>query len=187
VEAIGSPSADGGWTVRDLDALPEDDALRYELIDGTLYTTTFQLMAHQEVIPPLLGMLWQHVENHALGEVLTSGTKVVLDDRTAVGPDLIFISREQSEGAREDGFYGSPALVVEVTPPVADVERIIKHRKYAEARVPHYWIIDPDACTLEAFELSGDRYELAASVKGDETFSPKLFPGLVIPLARLFR
>ena len=87
---------------------------------------------------------------------------------------------------REDGIYGPPDLMVEVTSSKPNLDRVVKYRKYASAGVRSYWIIDPDARTLDAFELRGDRYERVAEAKGDETFEPALFPGLAIPLVDLW-
>ena len=127
-----------------------------------------------------------YLEEPPIGEVFTSNTKVVLDELTGVGPDLVYISRARLGDLKQDGFYGPPDLLVEVTSTKPNLDRVLKHRKYAKSGVPHYWIIDPAARTLEAFELKGKRYKRVASVKGGETFSPSLFPGLAVPLARLW-
>jgi Uma2 family endonuclease len=74
-------------TQRDLDYTPEDGNL-YEVIDGELSVTPFPGFAHQRVISKLFGALYGHVAERALGEVFTSGLKVVLGEPTGVGPDL---------------------------------------------------------------------------------------------------
>jgi Uma2 family endonuclease len=57
----------------------------------------------------------------------------------------------------------------------------------ARRGVPHYyWIIDPVARTLEAYALSCAPYRLATEFRGDAAATPPLFPGLTIPLARLW-
>jgi Uma2 family endonuclease len=172
-------------THRDLDDLPENDAERYEVIDGELYVASFPFVAHQKVATVLLGLLWRYLDEHPIGEVFTSNTKVVLDDFTGVGPDLVYVAREHLGGLKTDGFYGPPDLVVEVTSSKPNVDRVIKHRKYARSGVPHYWIIDPGARTLDVFELKGRRYK-RTTLEGKASFSPTLFPGLVIPVARLW-
>jgi len=82
---------------------------------------------------------------------------------------------------------GPPSLVIEIlSPTTARTDRLTKAQLYARHQVPHYWLIDLDQQTLEAYELAGDRYHLVASAKGAEVFSPSLFPGLSIPLADLW-
>lgn len=173
-------------THRDLDDLPEDEHVRYEVIDGELYMAPFPFIPHQRAATKLLLLLGLYLEEHPIGEIFTSGTKVVLGDPTGVGPDLVYVSRAKAASVRPDGIFGAPDLMVEVTSSKPNLDRVVKYREYAAAGVRHYWIIDPGAQSLEAFELRGKRYELAASAKKDETFSPALFPGLVIPLAKLW-
>jgi Uma2 family endonuclease len=173
-------------THRDLDDLPENDGERYEVIDGELYVSPFPFIAHQQAASELFGFLWAYLERQPLGRVFTSNTKIVLDEPTGVSPDVVFISSRNPGALRQDGFYGAPDLMVEVTSSKPNLDRVIKYRKYAAAGVPHYWIVDPMDRTLEAFELGGGRYHLAVSARGDETFSPALFPGLSIPLGRLW-
>lgn len=173
-------------THHDLDALPEEEGTRYELIDGKLHTWTFPSMAHQRVLTGLAGMIGMYLDAQQLGEIFGIGTKVVLEDVTCVGPDLIYIADAHLGGLEKDGFYGPPDLIVEVTSPEPSVDRVVKHRKYAQKGVRNYWIIDPEARTLEAFELRKRSYKLVTTVKSNGTFSPALFPGLQIKLSRLF-
>jgi Uma2 family endonuclease len=173
-------------THRDLDDLPENDGVRYEVIDGKLHMSPFPFFVHQRVVTRLIIVIGGYLEKHAIGEVVTSGTKVVLDEPTGVGPDLVFIAKERFGGIRPDGFHGAPDLVVEVTSSKPGLDRLVKYRKYASAGVPNYWIIDPDQRILEAFALEGDTYALRATARDQETFSPALFPGLTIKLQRLW-
>src|SRR5580704_2345478 len=173
-------------THRDLDDLPEDDRTRHEVIDGELYIAPFPFIAHQRAATRLLLILGQYLEDHPIGEVFTSNTKVVLGDPTGVGPDLVYVAREHMGAVLEDGIYGPPDLMVEITSSRPNLDRVVKYRKYASSGVRHYWIIDPDAQKLEVFELKGKRYKEVASVKDTQKYAPALFPGLVIPLAKLW-
>jgi Uma2 family endonuclease len=174
-------------THHDLDDLPEDDRARYEVIDGKLYMASFPFVPHQRVATALLIAIGTYLQEHPIGEVFTSNTKVVLDEPTGVGPDLVYIANEHLGGLQHDGFYGAPDLIVEITSSKPSVDRVIKYQKYASAGVRHYWIINPDGRVLEAFELEGESYALRATARGDETFSPALFPGLSIELRRLWK
>jgi Uma2 family endonuclease len=173
-------------THRDLDDLPEDDHVRYEVIDGELYMAPFPFIPHQQVATALVAILWAYLKQHPVGRVFTSGTKVVLGEPTGVGPDLVYVARENIGMVRGDGIYGPPDLMVEITSSKPNLDRVVKYRKYAASGVRQYWIIDPDARTLEVFELRSKRYRKTAALKDSETFTPALFPGLVIPLAELW-
>ncbi len=172
-------------THRDLDDTP-DDGNRYELIDGELHVSPFPSSSHQHVIARLLVLLDSYVRQRGLGLVFTAGLKVVLDEQTGVGPDVVFISQERLSGLMEDGFYGAPDLLVEVLSSKPALDTLIKKQKYARSGVPHYWIIDPEKRALQAYRLEGDRYHLMAEAAGEAVFEPSLFPGLAIPLADLW-
>lgn len=187
----GVSSDEPGWwerqlTVADLDDLPEDDLASYEVIDGTLYMAPLPLLGHQHIASQLLGILVAYLHEHPIGKAFTSGTKVVLDEFSSVGPDLVYISNERSDLLQSDGVHGPPDLVVEILSSRPQLDRVIKFRKYEERGIPNYWIIDPEEQLLEAFELRDEAYALTSRVCGNARFASVLFPGLVLDLARLW-
>ncbi len=176
----------GPLTHRDLDDAP-DDGNQYEVIDGKLYVSPFPKIGHQRAVTQLVAILVQHVMEEDAGEVFTSGTKVVLDEHTGVGPDVVFISSAHLEEMRDDGYYGPPALVVEVLSSKPSLDTKVKRAKYARAGIRYCWIVDPATKTLCEYRLEGDDYTLVVQHQADDEFRPELFPRLPIPLARLWR
>lgn len=174
-----------GLTHRDLDDTP-DDGNRWEVIDGELHVSPQPTPAHQNAVTRLTTVLDTHARAHSLGKVFASAIKVVLDQPTGVGPDLVFISNARLDGLQDDGFYGAPDLIVEVVSSKPALDRIVKRDKYARAGVPHYWIVDPVRRTLEAYKLDGAKYGLPRELVGADRFEPELFPGLVIGLDELW-
>jgi Uma2 family endonuclease len=65
-------------------------------------------------------------------------------------------------------------------------DRVTKLRWYAQLGVPEYWLVDPEARTLERLVLREGKYSIVASLADDETFRPESFEGLAIPLSRLW-
>lgn len=58
---------------------------------------------------------------------------------------------------------------------------------YARAGIPHYWIVDPEKKTLEAFALSDtSRYTEQSYAEGIQVFTHPDYPGLTIPLGKLW-
>jgi Uma2 family endonuclease len=172
-------------THRDLEHTP-DDGSRWEVIDGIFHVTPFPSYAHQCAVTELLTMLHAHVRAHSLGRVFAAGLKVVLDEPTGVGPDIVYVSTARMGGMREDGYHGAPDLVVEVLSSKPTLDRSIKFQKYAQAGISHYWIVDPDKRTLSAYALEADRYRGAVELAENARFDPELFEGLSIPLAELW-
>ena len=106
---------------------------------------------------------------------------------TPVEPDLIFLTPEQRDQIAEKYIDGPPHLIVEIlSPSTASRDRTLKLNLYAEAGVPHYWIVDPDACTLEVFHLVESHYQVKAALNKDETYTATEVEGVELSLAEIF-
>jgi Uma2 family endonuclease len=164
-----------------------DDGKRYEVIDGELYVTPLPPLKHQSVLGQLLVSIGERIYGEHLGNVVMA-VAVVLDDKTAVQPDLVYVSQRRSELISERGLEGPPDLVVEVlSPETRTRDRGVKMQRYARAGIPHYWILDPETESLEVYGLVGTVYELPMIYEGGDVFRPELFPGLEIPIDDLWR
>ena len=60
-------------------------------------------------------------------------------------------------------------------------------RIYARERVPHVWLVDPIAQTLEVFRLDGATYRFIASHEGEVTAAVEPFDVIELQLATLWR
>jgi len=177
----------GTMTYEDYCALP-DDGLRYEVVEGFLFSEPSPRRAHQQVAGNLFLILGPHVRERALGEVFIAPFDVILDRQTVVVPDLVFVARERAGIVTERAVEDAPDLIVEIlSPGTARRDRVAKLNAYARRGVCDYWLVDPEARTLEALELTESAYRLVSALGADEVFRPRLFPDLVIPLAELWR
>jgi Uma2 family endonuclease len=72
------------------------------------------------------------------------------------------VSRWRQNPPRFDA--GDVLLTVEiVSPGSGTTDRITKLGEYAQAEIPHYWVIDlEEPASLIAYNLVDDRYEIAA-------------------------
>ena len=180
-----APSARYTWS--DFVALDEDD-LR-ELIDGELVEVEVPTRNHERTVARLVTALTNWADAGHGGEALPSGYKVRITDRRGVMPDVQYYrrgnaaAREQDQGLVE----GRPDLVVEVVSPSSRrYDRVKKLGWYAQKGVPEYWLVDPEARTLEQLRLERESYAIVGAVAEDETFKPSTFEGLEIPLAKLW-
>jgi Uma2 family endonuclease len=182
-EAGASESA--GLTQQDLDYVP-DDGNRCEVIDGVLCVTPFPSYPHQNAQSELLRILGEHVKARRLGRVFSAGLKVVLDEPTRVGPDVVHVVAARMDRMRLDGYYGAPDLLVETLSSKPQLDRAVKLNAYARAGVAHYGIIDPAARSMDVYRLQGQRHHLVAQLAGDLPPGPELFPGLTFPRGKLW-
>jgi Uma2 family endonuclease len=174
-----------GLTYEDYCALP-DDGRRYELHDGELSVTPAPNVAHQRISRDLFALLHAHVQRTGLGEVLYAPLDTILSRTTVLQPDILFIATEHAGRVSARGIEGAPTLAVEIlSPSTAAIDRETKLRLYARHGVPYYWIVDPDACSIEAYELVGGAYRLAARASGDAPVSLPPFPDLALVASAL--
>ena len=174
-------------TVDDLFAI--DDDKRYELFDGRLCVVPPPGMTHQLALTGLLHALLVHVREHDLGVLVPGPIGLILGKHDYVEPDIAYVSKEHRDRFSERGFEQPPDLVVEVVSPSPGSRRrdtMTKLRRYERAGVPHYWVVDPRARTVVAYELRTGRYEIVESHAAADTFRPRLFPGLEIPLREIW-
>jgi Uma2 family endonuclease len=164
-----------------------DDGKRYELIGGEARLTPAPNTKHQYVVHNLDVALSVYVQKNKLGDVWTAPLDVRLSGDTALQPDLIFVSDARAGIIQEDWIAGAPDLVVEVlSPSTAAYDRVTKLPVYAEADVTEFWLIDPQAKTVEVLRLQGKKYFVDATLAGDQVLISDLFPGWQLPLRDLF-
>ena len=173
-------------TYRDYEALPADGR-RYELHEGELSVTPAPGTRHQRVIGTMHILLHTHVKAHRLGEVFLSPVDCILSDTTVVQPDLVYLDPTRAPLVSERGIEGPPTLVVEIlSPSTIAIDRSIKLQLYRRFEVPYYWILDPEARTVEAYGLADGRYTLLARVSGAGPVSLPPFPDLAFAPALLW-
>jgi Uma2 family endonuclease len=173
------------FNYRDYLLLPEDR--RYEIIDGDLYMVPAPVPYHQRIVQRISMLLYQHVVERDLGEVLFAPCDLVLTQEDVVQPDIFFISKDRLAIVGEKYITAAPDLVVEVlSPSTQERDRTIKAKLYFREGVKEMWIADPTAKTVEVLIRGSDGFQRSGFYAGDAIVSSPLLPGLVIPLERVF-
>lgn len=165
-----------------------DDGRRHELIDGEHYVTPAPMLGHQIVVGNLHGFIWSYLREQPLGEVFVSPLDVVFSRFDVVEPDLLYVSNEHLAIIKKKNVKGAPDLVVEVkSPSTKKRDAIEKFQLYERTGVREYWIVDPDQASIDAYRRLGRRFRSKHTLRGDETLTTPLLPGLSIPLSEIFK
>jgi Uma2 family endonuclease len=173
-------------TYDDLQALPEDGK-RYELFEGELHVSPSPGSPHQVVSANLNDVLRAHVRARGIGIVLYAPLDCIFSDTTVLEPDLLYLDPSRMHLLTKRGIEGPPTLAVEIISPSSP--RIDRHRKaqlYARFGVPNYWIVDPDARSIESFVLENAAYRLHAKGANDETIALPPFLDLSLRLGTIW-
>lgn len=173
-------------TYKEYEALPADGR-RYEIHEGELAVTPAPSPGHQRISRNLYDVIGPHVRGQRLGEVFFAPIDVILDDTTVVQPDLVYLDPTRLGLVSARGIEGPPTLVVEIlSPSTALLDRSAKRQLYGRYRVPHYWIVDPEARTVEALTLTEGAYQLVTRASGPAPVALPPFPDLALVPAALW-
>ena len=146
------------FTYRDLEDLPEDEN-RYELSFGSLIVTPAPNTRHQALAATVAAFL--HARKLPSQRVLVEAELLIQPDMVK-RPDIQVVSENLVGG---QSVVGVPDLVVEIHSPATKVLDLTEKRfVYAAAKIPAYWVVDPDAFTLTILELKDDAYEQVAVI-----------------------
>lgn len=182
-------SQDRKLTIQDFHDFPEDGQ-RHEVLDGAHVVNPAPGPVHQRVVKRLLRVLDAQVEGHDLGEVFQSPIGAELAPHDIPQPDLLFLSRDRIHLVGPRHIEGPPDLVVEVLSSNKRLDVIDKRARYQAARVPEYWIVDPELESVEVLRLDASAtyrtaLRLARHTGGGTLDSPRL-PGLKVSLDEIF-
>lgn len=174
------------WTIHDLDALPENEELCREIIDGELFVTRAPHWKHQQIIVTIGGALYQWSKQTKAGIVATS-PGIVPSQENSVIPDLIWVSNERLAAIEDKAghFTGFPELVIEVLSPG---ERNIyrdkqaKLKLYSQGGVQEYWIVDRFNQTVEVYRQENGQLTLQSSLTKLDNLTSSLLPQFRLPV-----
>jgi Uma2 family endonuclease len=164
-------------TWRDLEAMP-DDGHRYELVDGALVVTPAPSVRHQRLAFRLARILDDACPDTLM--LLMAPFAVLLAEDTELQPDVLVARRTD---LTERNLPAAPVLAVEVlSPNTRLIDLNLKRARFEMAGCPSFWVVDPDALELTAWELLNGAYVQVAHVVGEEPFrASRPFPVTVVP------
>jgi len=178
-------------TYEDLLALAED--VRAEILAGRVVTSPAPLPKHskaQGAIRSFVGRPFDDDDGHGGpgGWWIFVEVDVQFGVHDVLRPDLAGWRRERlPDPADRRPIDVVPEWVCEIlSPSTATRDRVAKRALYAAHGVAHYWMVDVDARTLEAFELNENRWVLVGSYDDTATARIPPFEAIEIVIARLF-
>jgi Uma2 family endonuclease len=174
------------WTFDELVAeLPESN-LPTELWDGELIMSPAPSFLHQEIVARFYKSLDSWVMAHRLGKTGIAPLDMVLATLRATQPDVVFISNGRV-GIIKEQVMGAADLVAEVISPGSRRrDRIDKRDLYEQHGVQEYWLIDPEAKTVEVLHLESGTYQLVGRWHPGECARSRLLEGFEVPVSPLF-
>ena len=173
------------FTLNDYLTTPDDK--RCQLLDGELIVAPSPTSRHQAIVGQLFIALNQFVAEKDLGRTWIAPLDVVLSEYDVAQPDILFVSNDRSSIITEPNIQGAPDLVVEIlSPATAQYDRGYKRTLYGRHGVREYWLVDPDAETVEVLIETAEELALGATYRRGDTLTSPMLDGLAITLEQIF-
>jgi Uma2 family endonuclease len=162
-------------TIGEYAALAEDDRHRWELLEGNLVMSPSPTPRHMLASSKLWAQLSAQLPDRFIAIQDVDIDLQLASERqpaTSRRPDLVVVARTEFERVDSDGGLlraRQAVLVVEIASPGSHrTDYVIKRSEYADAGIPHYWIIDPDPpVSVLPCHLAGDfGYQDSGEVTG---------------------
>jgi Uma2 family endonuclease len=172
--------AQGCWTEREY--LNLDTNQRVEFSHGYIEFQSMPTTLHQRILLFLLRLLDDFATAGAFGEALPAGVRVRLWEGKFREPDIVFMSVEHRNRITNDYWDGADLVMEIVSGSESDRHRdlVEKRAEYAQARIPEYWIVDPEEGRIIVLSLDGTKYaEHGIFARGDRATS-RLLPGFSV-------
>ncbi|MEV0902063.1 Uma2 family endonuclease [Actinoplanes sp. NPDC049802] len=161
----------GPWTEEEFLALDETNS-RIEMINGGLWVSPGPNSPHQQISARLSAALLPEADKAELW--VWPDMNVRLTPGTIMRPDLIIARGPRIVTVAE---ASDVLLACEITSPSnLTMDRALKKRLYADARIKWYLLVEPEmtryeSVTLHLFRLEADGYATYAVAEGNETLT----------------
>jgi Uma2 family endonuclease len=172
----------GLWTEEQYLILTDHRNRLIEFTDGFLEVLPMPTDKHQSILKFMFLAFFRFIELRG-GTVQFSPLRLQIRRGKYREPDLL-VFRSSTDPRRNDRFWLGADLTLEVVSedkPERDL--VDKVMDYAEARVPEYWIVNPQTETITVFQLSGDAYQKVGDYGRGENAPSVLFGGFTVSVS----
>lgn len=166
----------GDYTLEDYYALPEEQ--RVELIDGNFFVMEAPDLLHQMLGGEIFQRLSDYIKSGGgmcIAAYAPLDVQLDCDNRTMVQPDVLVVC-DRKKIVRRGVIFGAPDLVAEIlSPSTRRKDMYLKLKKYDEAGVREYWLVDPDRKRVVVYDLENG--ECPAVYSFEDTVPVGIFGG----------
>lgn len=170
------------WKTSDLDRLPDDSLLQYEIIDGELLVSRRPHLDHARILSNLVVSL--HAVVRACGGEILPEPGIVwgAEVEDNVIPDIAVVLPDRLHLATGPALLGTPNIAIEiVSESTRTVDYVQKRYLYERTGAQEYWIVDRFEKCVQMWSFTGEQ-ATSVSYADDDTLTTPLLPGLFLPV-----
>jgi Uma2 family endonuclease len=170
------------WKTSDLDRLPDEPLLRYEIIDGELIVSRRPHLAHSEIMMTL-GSFIRPIVRSLGGKVLAEPGIVWGEEaEDNVVPDIAVVLPDRLHLATGQALSGTPNIAIEIVSESSlSTDYIQKRYLYQRTGAQEYWIVDRFERQVQVWQFTGE-HATSVSYGDADILITRLLPDLSIPV-----
>jgi Uma2 family endonuclease len=176
--------AQGDWSEEEYFNLDTNQLVEYA--DGCLEFLPMPTTAHQFIARFLFRLLDRRVASQRLGNAFFTPFRVRIRRGKFREPDVLFVAKGRK---LEKQFSHGADLVIEILSEGEENrarDLVEKRKDYAAARIPEYWIVDPETQAITVLTLKGRAYRAHGKFKSGQTATSVLLPDFTVDVAACF-
>lgn len=175
----------GEWTEEEYLVLTDHRVHLVEFTDGNLDVLPMPTDKHQAILGFLFLAFAKFIEPRG-GKARFAPLRLRIRPGKFREPDLVLL-QSANDARRQNRFWEGADLALEVVSEEKPERDLIDKRgDYAEARVPEYWIVNPQSQTITVLQLRGDSYEEAGIYRRGQEATSTLLAGFSVLVAATF-
>ena len=175
----------GQWSEEEYLVLTDHRSRLVEFTDGFLEVLPVPTDEHQSLLKFLFLAFFGFFERRG-GSVQFAPLRLRIRPGKFREPDLLVLL-SASDARRQSRFWVGADLTVEVVSEDKPERDLLEKRcDYAEARIPEYWIVNPQNQTITVLRLVGDAYEEAGVHRRGQSAASFLKPEFSVVVDQVF-
>jgi Uma2 family endonuclease len=175
----------GLWTEEQYLRITNYSRRLLEFTDGTLEVLPMPTDRHQVISQYLFLALLEYLRQIG-GRVLYAPVRLQIRKGKYREPDLLALL-DESDPRRQDAYWLGADLVMEIVSPDDRARDIVaKRSEYAQAKIPEYWIVNPEGETITVLQLAGDHYAEHGVFHRGDTATSTLLAKFAVAVSELF-
>jgi Uma2 family endonuclease len=173
----------GTWSEEEYLALKTNHLVEFS--QGYVEVLSMPTQHHQLIVAYLYTLLLAFAQRFG-GTALFAPFRVRLWEGKFREPDLMFMLPTNTDRRHDNYWDGADVVIEAVSPDDPQRDFVTKRQEYAQAGIPEYWIVDPQAELISVLRLEQDQYaEHGQFGRGAAATSP-LLAGLQIVVDAVF-
>jgi Uma2 family endonuclease len=175
----------GEWSEQLYLALTDHGNRLIEFSDGFLEVLPWPTDKHQCILGLLYLAFSQFIKPRG-GQVLFAPVRLRIRPAKFREPDIMLLLSATDERRQDLYWLGADLALEVVSEDKPERDLIEKRSDYAEARVPEYWIVNPQSDVITVLQLQGDRYEEAGTYRRGQNAVSVLMPEFSVAVDDMF-